>query len=82
MIENAPFQQPITDGVVNAPSWIRWLTKLALFAGSVSDHGTTSQRPVSGLFVGRRYFDETIGYPIWLKTVNPIEWVDSTGATV
>jgi hypothetical protein len=25
------------------------------------------------------YFDTTLGYPIWLESVNPDVWVDATG---
>jgi len=80
MIEQAPFQQPI-NGVLT-PNWVQWFTKIGLFAGSVSDSGTTAHRPTSGLFVGRFYFDTTLGKPIWLETVSPVGWVDATGASV
>lgn len=80
MIEQGPYQQPI-NGVLT-PNWVQWLTKLALFAGSVSDSGTTANRPTSGLFVGRPYFDTTLNKPIWLKTVSPADWIDATGASV
>ena len=80
MIEQAPFQQPI-NGVLS-PNWVQWLTKIGLFAGSVSDHGTTANRPTKNLYIGRFYFDDTLGIPIWLKTVDPVDWVDATGASV
>ena len=37
--------------------------------------GTTANRPTN-VFVGHRYFDETLGYPIWW---NGATWVDATG---
>lgn len=80
MIEDAPWQQEIKGRLT--PSWVQWLTKIRLYAGSVSESGTTANRPTTGLFVGRRYFDTTLGYPIWLKTVSPVVWVDATGSTV
>lgn len=46
------------------------------------ESGTTANRPISGLWVGRRYFDTTIGKPVWIKTVGPVVWVDATGAPV
>lgn len=80
MIEQAPFQQPISG--VLTPNWVQWFTKIALLVGCISDSGTTAQRPTSGLFVGRRYIDLTLGKPIWLKTVSPVVWIDATGASV
>jgi hypothetical protein len=41
--------------------------------------GTTAARPV-GATVGQRYFDTTLGKPVWLKTA-PSTWADATGAT-
>lgn len=82
MIEQAPFQQPMVIGGMNTPSWMQWITKLATFAGSVSDYGTTASRPTKNLFIGRPYFDQTLGLPVWVKTVSPVVWVDATGATV
>lgn len=82
MIEQPPFVQPITLNGVNAPAWIQWITKLATFAGSVSDYGTTANRPTKNLFIGRPYFDQTLGFPVYVKTVTPVVWVDGSGATV
>ena len=82
MIEQAPLQQPFTDGKVNAPAWMQWITKLSTFACAVSDYGTTDNRPIKNLFIGRPYFDQTLGYPVYVKTVNPVVWVDGSGATV
>lgn len=41
--------------------------------------GTTEQRPTSGNYVGRPYFDTTSGKPIWW---NGSAWVDAAGAAV
>jgi hypothetical protein len=41
--------------------------------------GTTAERPTQGLYAGLRYFDTTLGKPIWYNGSN---WVDATGATV
>ena len=83
MIANAPFRDPIinTDNRSMAPSWIQWLTKVGLFCGSISDSGTTAERPTSSLWIGRQYFDTTLGQPIFLKTLAPL-WVDAAGNDV
>jgi hypothetical protein len=48
----------------------------------VWESGTTAQRPANPV-VGQRYFDTTLGKPIWCKVGGPTPtWVDATGATV
>lgn len=49
---------------------------------AASRSGTTANRPTTGLFTGRMYFDTdlgTSGKPIWYDGAN---WVDATGTTV
>ena len=46
---------------------------------SAQESGTTAQRPVQRLYIGRRYFDVTLGKPIYLKSINPSVWVDGVG---
>jgi hypothetical protein len=51
----------------------------------VKRSGTTAQRPTGGtIIVGYRYFDTTIGKPIYAKTINgdTVTWVDATGTTI
>lgn len=54
---------------------------LQLIAGANNnpDGGTTAARPTAQLVVGQRYFDTTLGKPIWW---HGSAWVDATGATV
>ena len=83
MIENAPFRDITLDATGKFSSaWMQWIQKVGLYAGSVSDSGTTAQRPTSNLYIGRQYFDSTLGYPVWIKTVSPVVWVNGAGATV
>lgn len=46
----------------------------ALFTTS----GPTTGRPASPSFIGQRYFDTTLGFPVWWSGAH---WVNSTGAT-
>lgn len=46
---------------------------------SITSNGTTAQRPVKMLWIGRRFFDTSLGIPIWY---NGTDWVDATGAVV
>ena len=81
MIEEAPLRD-LPKGAIMPLSWASWIGKIRLYAGSVSESGTTAQRPTTNLWVGRSFFDTTLGLPIWLKTVSPADWVDATGASV
>lgn len=81
MIEEAPLRD-LPKGSTMPVSWASWIGKIRIYAGSLSDHGTTAQRPTAFLFIGRRYIDETLGKPIWVLTVTPTVWIDATGASV
>lgn len=59
--------------------WVNWFSTLWSVAGSVDGSGTTAQRPTTDLFVGRQYFDTTLGKPIWLKSVRPTVWIKADG---
>lgn len=77
--ENEPFYSP--DRPISS-TWATWLNKLWMVAGSLDNSGTTAERPTKGLFVGRPYFDTTLGYPIWLKSVRPTVWCKHDGTSV
>lgn len=62
------------------PAWAVWFTRTHSAARSIQDSGITADRPTSILWVGRPYFDTTIGKPIWLRSVKPNVWVTATGA--
>lgn len=59
--------------------WFPWFRKVTDTCNSVRQSGTTAQRPTSGLWIGRPYFDTTLGKPIWYEGPG---WVDATGAAV
>ena len=49
-----------------------------------SQAGTTAQRPTEKLYIGRRYFDTSLGAkgkPIWVDK-DGTGWVDASGASV
>lgn len=74
-MKKPPIQAAITDHV-----WLQWFDQLWLKIDSDS-HGTTANRPTKNLYIGRRYFDETLGYPVYVKTLVPV-WVNGAGAVV
>ena len=62
--------------------WQGFISSVGSVLLAITSSGTTAQRPTKGLFVGRAYFDTTLGKPIWLKSVGPVVWVDATGTPV
>lgn len=83
-MEKPPLQSSMNNGDISsiARPWMQWFTRLWILADSIDSKGTTAQRPTIGLFVGRGYFDTTLGYKIWLKSVNPTIWVNGAGTAV
>lgn len=58
--------------------WTAFFNQVFLICFAASQAGTTAQRPDSNLWIGRPYFDTTLGYAIWWAGT---EWVDATGTT-
>lgn len=52
-----------------AGTWGAWNEAQPIYAG------TTAQRPTTGLTAGLRYFDTTLGRPVWRNAANTA-WVD------
>jgi hypothetical protein len=64
------------------PAWAGWFSTAQLILQDCSNSGTTAQRPTSGLYVGKPYFDKTLGIPIWLSNPTGPVWVNASGASV
>jgi len=79
---------PKLGGVPRAPGredpvWGGWVDTVHGIAQDVSNSGTTAQRPTANQYIGKPYFDTTLGKPIWLSAMgSPPTWVDATGAVV
>jgi hypothetical protein len=43
----------------------------------MQNSGPTGERPVENMYVGKPYFDVTLGLPIWY---DGSQWIDATGA--
>lgn len=63
-------------------TWAQWLSRVHEIVMSVQQSGTTSERPTKVLWIGRRYFDTTLGKPVYFKSARPDVWVDASGAPV
>lgn len=62
--------------------WASFLSSLQQIAFNDSRFGTTGNRPTSttaGRFEGMKYFDTTLGFPVFLKTASSNVWVDGGG---
>jgi hypothetical protein len=77
MIENP--RGLIQQGNEVTPAWRIFFDNLFLSSFALYQSGTTTQRPTTKLWVGRPYFDTTLGYQIHY---NGTGWVDSAGNSV
>ena len=63
--------------------WANWIQRTHNNARTLQESGVTADRPDKLLWIGRFFFDTTLGKPIWVKQVTPaIIWCDATGAAV
>lgn len=73
-----PPQASNPDSVLGT-GWQEFFANAYLILFSVQQSGTTTNRPIQRLWVGRRYFDTTLGIPIWY---NGTAWVNASGGVV
>lgn len=59
-----------------AAAWQQFHSEVFKALTALQASGTTAQRPTKGLYIGRTYFDTTLGYRI---DYNGSIWVDSQG---
>lgn len=78
-----PSNDPLTnnDGMAFR-TWAQWLSWVHMTISAVRQSGTTAQRPTNMLWIGRTFFDTTLGIPIWVQSVRPTVWIDAAGAVV
>jgi len=75
-----PGGQLTTDPEIAASGpWLTWSSRVSQLLTWMQQSGTTAQRPTAGLYIGRRYFDTTLGHPAWYDGTN---WVNASGTTV
>ena len=65
-------------------SWSTFFSTAYQLLLMISQSGTTAHRPVTFLWVGRYFFDTTIGKPIWVTSVSAgvATWQDAAGNVV
>jgi hypothetical protein len=78
-----PDNAPVVDDKMRVTlPWLQWVSRIQRIVSAVQQSGTTAQRPTTLLWIGRTYFDTTLGKPVWVDSVSPAVWVDATGAPV
>lgn len=70
----------VLTGVLDG--WRNFFQAVFSICSALTTSGPTTERPVSGLWVGRTYFDTTLGVPIWYDANGGTGWCDATGAAV
>lgn len=74
----APIHEPVADRAGRfARAWVQWVDLVDRTVNSLREAGTTADRPTARLWVGRQYFDTTLGHPVWW---DGSDWVDASGA--
>lgn len=74
---------PVFDSEGNfTPAWAGWFSQAQQLLSDAGNSGTTAQRPTAGLYVGKPYFDTSLGIPIWMKTPASAVWVNGAGTVV
>lgn len=76
---SAPRSQIVRQDGHTARAWVPFFSDIGSLLTALSSSGTTADRPVNFLFVGRTYFDTTIGRPIWYTGTG---WIDAQGNPV
>lgn len=74
---------PLFSGSNFTAAWAGWFSNAQTILADASNSGPTGQRPTAQMYVGKPYFDTTLGIPIWLKTPSPTPvWVNAAGTAV
>lgn len=81
LINSPPINAVDDESGVAAP-WRNFFVSVFNICAALTTSGTTAQRPTSLIWIGRTYFDTTLGIPIWVQSVGPLVWCDATGAAV
>lgn len=77
MIDPPPNRGAVVNqnGEPNSP-FAAFFTQVFTLCFDVANSGITASRPTRNMYVGKQYFDTTIGKPIWW---NGSIWVKSDG---
>ena len=80
MIEQAPYRDAVnSEQGLMSTSWTRWLEKVGLYVGTLSDAGTAN--PTTNLWVGRMFYRTDLTKPVWCSAITGV-WRDSAATIV
>ena len=74
-----PENSPVQIKEQTTPAWTRFFWAVYQACFSVYQSGATAQRPTTPLWIGRSYFDTTVGTPVWWDGTN---WIQADGSVV
>jgi hypothetical protein len=74
---NPPPSIPVDDTDGLSLPWRNFFSQAYRLLIAMLASGPTADRPTTFLWVGRQFFDSTLGYAIWWDGA---QWVDATGA--
>lgn len=78
-INTPPIREPLPvvgQSATWPKSWANWLNQVWAVTTTLNSSGVTGDRPTENLWVGRFYFDTTLGLPIyWNGTI----WIKADG---
>ena len=70
-------RKPFLSGIVTG--WQNFFNAVQMICNALTQSGTTAQRPMNNLWIGRTFFDKTLGFQI---CYNGTAWVNSAGTPV
>lgn len=78
-----PAQQAISDkdGIIT-PAWGQAFQRWQAVINAAYQSGPTAQRPTKLLWIGRSFYDTTLGKPVYVAAVGPVVWRDAAGTVV
>lgn len=82
MALNLPDNSPIAGSEKVTGAWLQWFSRVNAFVNAGQQSGPTADRPTSLLWIGRRYYDTTLGYPVYVHSVGPVVWHNGAGLSV
>ena len=83
MIPTIPVTAIFDDEGRPTKSGAEWFNLIWISANSVTESGTTANRPTANLWLGRVFYDVTLNKPVFINAVTPsVVWKDAAGTTV
>lgn len=78
-----PLSEEVAGQRLVSSAWRAWFSKVFKAVKPFGGSGTTANRPTAELYEGLMYFDTTLGFPVYVKTVaTPAVWVRYDGTVV